>query len=347
MDLSKRRCCHRPLDLLCPAWWSLVLNLGIGRIQRLRCDFNEFYSNSFNSISKILVGIRVAQFAIHNWGVAVKAFDRSHWAAVCRISVAMHDCDGCGLPSPTSHGTGNGFCSLSCSDVVSIINADTLNSLPAWKHTTMEFGLLQFLTKTAKHPRAWSTHVHWNNTHIFFCPGFELSSNLVHNTMQVAQLVQAKPRSWFSALSLNPRNDPSEQRITRRCQELRPFCHFLVFRNIQDRKTWQTIDMDSANMPCISDTRRMKAEDMIWHDMFKQCMTCAMQNHIKKQLLSFTSLISVLNYTTHETRRGSAYLSAHGVVGYLHLKGDPGDCEMVRREALCQKRWRTPSCINR
>lgn len=93
----------------------------------LRCDFNEFYSNSFNSTSKILVGIRVAQFAIRNWGVAVRAFDRSHWAAVCRISVAMHACDGCGLPSPTSHGTGNGFCSLSCSDVVSIINADTLS----------------------------------------------------------------------------------------------------------------------------------------------------------------------------------------------------------------------------
>ena len=30
-----------------------------------------------------------------------------------------------------------------------------------------------------------------------------------------------------------------------------------------------------------SDTRRMKAEDMIWHDMLKQCMICAMQDHIK------------------------------------------------------------------
>ena len=182
----------------------------------------------------------------------------------------------------------------------------------AWTHTTMEFGLLQFLTKTAKHPRAWSTHVHWNNTHIFFCPGFELSSNLVHHIMQVAQLVQAKPRSWFSALSLNPRNDPSEQRKTRKCQDMRRYFFGLSKYRSQenDERIRHCINMANHRYrQCkhavhFSDTRRMKAEDMIWHDMLKQCMTCAMQDHIKitEHLLSFTSLhLCIELYNTRNT----------------------------------------------
>ena len=151
--------------------------------------------------------------------------------------MAMHVCHSCGLPSPTSHGTGNGFCSLSCSDVTSIINADTLNSLPAWMHTTIEFGLLQLLPKNAKHPRTWSTHVCWNNTHDF---AMGLSSTHHHASgtsctdLECSKNNGCLVRSWFSALSLNPRNvstypqssDPSQQQITlRRCQglTLRPF----------------------------------------------------------------------------------------------------------------------------
>ncbi len=99
------------------------------------------------------------------------------------------------------------------------------------------FGLLQLLPKNAKHPRTWSTHVCWNNTHDF---AMGLSSTHHHASgtsctdLECSKNNGCLVRSWFSALSLNPRNvstypqssDPSQQQITlRRCQglTLRPF----------------------------------------------------------------------------------------------------------------------------